>query len=184
MTAQNSPALLYLAAQHGCHGLLEDILAKFPDLGKLLNTPDALQCWTPLMVASAEGYVQTVKIFTQLRADPAARDSKGWTTKDHAAFRGKLEIAEWFEDREAREHGRHSHFSVHNRGNTQHKTTLHSQSSYQRPLPVAKDKTQILLSLGPANTRSDLKGVDINPLLVYHGGDSCDHSGFRAPDTI
>lgn len=169
---------LYLAAQQGCHRLLEDIVAKSSDPGKLLNTPDTLECRTPLMVASAEGHIQTVKILTQLGADSATCDRKGWTAKDHAAFRGHLEIAEWFEDRGAHEQGRLSQCPVDKSEITHQKTTLHSPPSYQRPLPVAKDRTQILLSIGPANTRSSLEGVDISPLLFYHDGEPCDYSGF------
>ncbi|KAG7004715.1 glycerophosphocholine phosphodiesterase GDE1 [Physcia stellaris] len=174
----NVPTTLYLAAQYGCHRLLQDIVAKSSDPGKFLNTPDTLEWRTPLMVASAEGYIQTVKTLTQLGADSSTCDRKGWTAKDHAAFRGHLEIAEWFEDREAHEQGRISQYPVDKSTTMHQKTTLHSPPTYQRPLPVAKDRTQILLSIGPANTRSSLEGVDISPLLFYHDGAPCDYSGF------
>ena len=176
----NLQKAVLLAVQYGCQSLLEELFTRFPDTERLLNIPDASQCWTPLIIASVEGHFEIVKILVQSGADVALRDRKGWTAKDHAAFRGHLEIAEWFADRElpVREQMERSQNSVDTPEDTQRKATLSSLPSYPRPLPIANDETQILLSIGPANTRSKLQGVDLSPMLPHHDGRSCDYVGY------
>lgn len=53
--------------------------------------------WTPLFIACAEGHLEVVKLLLQAGASPTILDHRGWTAKEHAAYRGHLAVAEALE---------------------------------------------------------------------------------------
>ena len=165
---------LYFAAKYGCQEVLQEVLARVPQSDKFLDTPDSIG-WTPLIVACVEGHFGAVKILIQSGADPDLRDSLDWTAKEHAAFRGHLGIAKWLADLgEGEQVRRHPAFV----SGIDKKVSLRPLPSNQSQLPVAKGKTQILLTLGPSNTRSKLQAADVSPMLIYQNKSPCDHAGY------
>lgn len=145
---------VYVAAQSGSDLVLKDVLTRFPHHGKLLNTPEPLQGWTPLIVACVEGHFNTAKVIVESgAANPAIRDLSGWTAKEHAAFRGHLDIAKWL-----------AYLSE----NGQRSIPLRTLRSPRRRSPVTAETAHILLTIGPSNTRSGLQAVDINHMSIPH----------------
>ena len=169
---------VYLAAQHGCGRILKEMLSRFPNSKKLLDSPEPLQGWTPLIVASVEGRLEAVKTLIQAGANLALCDSSGWTAKEHAAFRGRLDVAEWLVSQEEGRQMRLVHVSASRAGKANCETSLHSMPLHQRSLPVAGKETQIMLGLGPSNTRSKLQPVDLSPMLIYRNEGHCDDAGY------
>lgn len=52
--------------------------------------------WTPLMVACANGHREVVSCLLEAGAEPESCDALGWTAREHAVFRGHLDIATLF----------------------------------------------------------------------------------------
>ena len=174
-TRPNCRTALYLAAQYGCQRLLEDMIEKSPDPNELLNLPHSLHGRTPLIVACVEGHLNAVKALTLSGADPSLCDSQGWTAKEHAAFRGHLDIAEWLVRMAPDERLQLRHAAA---IEIESKTSLRHLPLPQRQIPTAKDKTQILLTLGPSNTRSNMQAADITPMSVRQHEPSCNDAGY------
>ena len=166
---------LYFAARYGCQDLSQDIVARCASPQKLLNTPHSLHGWTPLIAACVEGHPSEVTILTVSGADPVLSDAQGWTAKEHAAFRGHLNIAKLLLRTTP---GNKVQLDYETAVETESKTPLRTLPSHRRQLPVAEEKTQILLTLGPSNTRSKKQVADISPLLVRQDGLPCDNAGY------
>lgn len=57
-----------------------------------INLAEKINGWTPLMVASIEGFRDIVVALLDAKADKERVDFNGWTASDHAIFRGHLDI--------------------------------------------------------------------------------------------
>ncbi|KAF2651232.1 GDPD-domain-containing protein [Lophiostoma macrostomum CBS 122681] len=58
------------------------------------DTAEAVHEWTPLFLACIDSHELVVKRLLQAGADPTLVDNIGWTTREHAAFRGHPAIAQ------------------------------------------------------------------------------------------
>lgn len=89
----------YIAAQYenkNCLGLL--IAAKSGD-GLDVNGAEEVYGWTPLVVACVNGNRDIIDMLLGAGAKQDIQDKCGWTAREHAAFKGHLEIAELLDAR-------------------------------------------------------------------------------------
>ncbi|WBW70913.1 glycerophosphoryl diester phosphodiesterase Gde1 [Schizosaccharomyces osmophilus] len=56
------------------------------------NTREAPFSWTPLMLASALGFSEIIKVLIQFGSSVDEIDASGWTAMEHAVVRGKMEV--------------------------------------------------------------------------------------------
>lgn len=166
---------LYFAARYGCQDLSQDIVARCASPQRLLNTPHPLHGWTPLIASCVGGHPSEVTILTLSGADPVLSDAQGWTAKEHAAFRGHLDIAESLLRTTTGDKVQPDYKTA---IEIESKTPLRGLPSHRRQLPVAEEKTQILLTLGPSNTRIEKQVADISPLLIRQDGSPYDTAGY------
>ena len=167
--------LLYTAARSNCDEVLYDTLTKFPHNENLLNIPESLHGWTPLIVACVDGCFSAVKLFTQSGADLDVRDLSGWTAKEHAVFRGHLEIAKWLAA--VGEEGHLPRYRVPTKGIWQEALPNPLPARHRR-LPTAARENHIMLTIGPSNTRGGMQAVDISPMLTYQDTSACDDANY------
>ena len=59
----------------------------------LANIVEVTFGWTPLFVACVDGHFNMVQLLVDAGADPSLADASGWTAREHAAFRGNIDIA-------------------------------------------------------------------------------------------
>lgn len=83
---------LYVAAQIGRKDYVKILLeAAFDQIA--IDVSETVYGWTPLFIACAEGHLAIVKLLLQAGASHTILDHRGWTAKEHAAFRGHLAVA-------------------------------------------------------------------------------------------
>ncbi|CEP15880.1 hypothetical protein [Parasitella parasitica] len=89
-----------LADEDGETPLLFAIRSNFLDGVKVLiydghvdvNLAEKVNGWTPLMIASIEGFKDIVEALLDANANKDTVDESGWSASEHAVFRGFLEI--------------------------------------------------------------------------------------------
>ena len=79
---------LYITARSGDIELVELLLSS----SAAPNQPENIKRWTPLIIASIEGHATVVELLLEAGADKQQKDCRGWTSSDHAAYRGHMEI--------------------------------------------------------------------------------------------
>lgn len=149
---------LHVAAREGRHDLLRLILESNGQLLNVINVPEPQLGLTPLMIGCIHGHLEVIKQLLAYHVDHTAVDSRGWTAKEHAAFRGHLDVARMLPtatrvDRDDRSH-----------------PSLDPYPSDELPIALEKasgelDQNQIILTLGPANTRDPSKPVELHQVL-------------------
>ena len=166
---------LYCAAQDGHEDIVRAILASTAQSQNLVNLAETINGWTPLFVACINGHLPVVKLLLDAGSGPGMCDLAGWTEKEHAAFRGHMKVAELIASHGAGDNGDSASSVILRRGIVRPgellKSTLGSEmktSSRLKPSGNApkhpwtqRNSSQILVTLGPANTRSSLKAVDL-----------------------
>lgn len=85
---------LYLAAQIGRADYMKVLLEAASHQSANIDVYDTVYGWTPLFVACAEGNLAVVQLLLQAGASQIILDYRGWTAKEHAAYRGHLAVAE------------------------------------------------------------------------------------------
>ncbi|POS87481.1 hypothetical protein EPUL_002344 [Erysiphe pulchra] len=83
---------LHIAARFG-HLKCAKILFKCKNQKIDLELTEKSFSWTPLHVASVDGYLPIVELLVEKGANPNKLDASGWTAKEHAALRGHMDIA-------------------------------------------------------------------------------------------
>ncbi|KAK4515235.1 uncharacterized protein ATC70_002845 [Mucor velutinosus] len=89
-----------LADEDGETPLLFAIRSRFLEGVKVLiyeghvdvNLAEKVNGWTPLMIASIEGFKDIVEALLEAKADKDVVDQNGWSASEHAVFRGYLDI--------------------------------------------------------------------------------------------
>lgn len=171
---------LYLAAQDGHENAVKAILDSTASSQDLLNLAELVNGWTPLFIACIKGYLSIVKLLLEAGAEQRMYDLAGWTEKEHAVFRGHMKVAELRAAYGAGDHNAAASSATVRNGMVTRgelvKCAVRKQlrtSSRLEPSAVTsnlictqRDSSQIYVVLGPSNTRSNLKPVELtNPLL-------------------
>ena len=89
---------IFLAAQHGQAKMVKTLVK----MSAKISLSETTRAWTPLIVACVHGHQDVVDILLQAGADISTCDLRGWSAKDHAAFRGYLKIVEALQQQEER----------------------------------------------------------------------------------
>ena len=171
---------LYLAAEDGHENAVRAILDSTARSQDLLDLAEPVNGWTPLFIACINGHLSIVNILLEAGAEQRMCDLAGWTEKEHAVFRGHMKVAEILAAYGARDHNAAASSAILRTGMVRHgepvKCAVRQQlqtSSRLEPSAVIsnlfgtqRDSSQIFVTLGPSNTRSNLKPVELtNPLL-------------------
>lgn len=85
---------LYIAARIGRADYMKVLLKPASDQTASVDACETVYGWTPLFVACAEGNLAVVQLLLQAGASQTILDYRGWTAKEHAAYRGHLAVAE------------------------------------------------------------------------------------------
>ncbi|KFY97528.1 hypothetical protein V498_02020 [Pseudogymnoascus sp. VKM F-4517 (FW-2822)] len=88
---------LYIAAKIGREDYVTTILKASPNQA-VIDIFETANGWTPLFVACARGHLEIVELLLNAGASQTILDHRGWTAKQHAAFRGHLAAASILED--------------------------------------------------------------------------------------
>ncbi|KAK2808001.1 hypothetical protein FQN50_005083 [Emmonsiellopsis sp. PD_5] len=84
---------LYAAAQIGRQDYVESLLDQECSC---IDCVEPVHGWTPLFIAAIEGHDEVVRLLLHRGANQDIQDHRGWTAREHAAFRGRLSIALMF----------------------------------------------------------------------------------------
>jgi len=167
--------VLYLAVQDGDENAVKAILASTPKGQDPLNLAETVNGWTPLFIGCVNGHLPIVKLLLEAGAEQRLCDLAGWTEKEHAVFRGHMKVAELLAAHGAGYHRAPASGGILQTGivcpGEPSKCALKSQariSSRLEPSEITpnghrmqKDSSQTFVTLGPSNTRSDLKPVEL-----------------------
>lgn len=88
---------LYIAAKIGREDYVNTIL-KASTNQAVIDIFETVNSWTPLFVAYARGHLEIVELLLNAGASQTILNHRGWTAKQHAAFRGHLAAASILED--------------------------------------------------------------------------------------
>ncbi len=191
MTIHNSDAsirdssgrtILYRAAQDGDEYAVRAILDSTAESQGLLNIAETVNDWTPLFVACINGNRSIVKLLLDAGAEQRTCDLAGWTEKEHAVFRGHMKVARLLAAYGARSHTTPMSNAVLRVGmvrpgeslkrasQSQARTASRLEPSVmtQNGFGMQKDSSQIFVTLGPSNTRSNLKPVTLTKRSYDH----------------
>ena len=164
---------LYVAARTGRRSLVE-ALVQSPSFQKNhLHLVESQNAWTPLTVACLQGYLDIAKLLVHEDANTLAKDRRGWTAADHAAFRGHLRIAAWLTTI-VHNHERDTNAISPSDTYTRHLTAAKDcklevpvalqarpESTIRRRCEEGEETSYIIIRLGPANTRSAAKPIEV-----------------------
>ena len=172
----SEPSVLYLAARDGHEDVVKVILASAIMSKNLLNKAETSNGWTPLCIACINGHLPIVKLLLEAGAERRLCDLAGWTEKEHAVFRGHMKVAELLS---ASEYGDYENplssrilrAGIVRPGDSLRctlKKEIKAASRLEAPATtpsvcrLPQDRSQILVTLGPSNTRCNLKPVDLH----------------------
>ncbi|KAI1085612.1 GDPD-domain-containing protein [Whalleya microplaca] len=88
---------LHVAAQFGREDYVKTLLQTMSEVQLHVDVSDSTLAWTPLFIACSMGHRHIVKSLLKAGASQTLVDNLGWTAKEHAVYRGYLDIAELFE---------------------------------------------------------------------------------------
>ncbi|KAL9010794.1 MAG: hypothetical protein Q9173_004300 [Seirophora scorigena] len=156
---RDGETVLHIVARNGNVEMLTCIrdLAALQGLG---DRQEMTYGCTALMTACAGGFEPVVKALISAGADPNIVDARGWTAKEHAAFRGHLGLFKYLNtawppeetatrsasDSDEVEEEKHKELSLLSKGGDQLDTI----------------QAQIQVSLGASNTRSNTKLLELH----------------------
>ena len=175
----SEPSLLYLAARDGHEDVVKAILASATMNNDILNKAERSNGWTPLFIACITGNLPIVKLLLEAGTERRVCDLAGWTDKEHAVFRGHMKVAELLA---ASEFGDYEHplssrvlrTGIVRPGDNLRctlKKDIKAASRLEAPGTTPsfsrspQSCSQIFVTLGPSNTRSNLKFVELDRQL-------------------
>jgi glycerophosphodiester phosphodiesterase len=85
---------LHVAARFGNRDCAEILLQGTADQKADFELTEKNFAWTPLHIACVDGQLSIVELLIEAGADLKKLDASGWTSKEHAALRGHMVIAE------------------------------------------------------------------------------------------
>ena len=174
--------LLYCAAQDGDENAVRVVLASKAKSHELLNLAETTNGWTPLFVACINGHLPIVRLLLEAGAEQRMCDLAGWTEKEHAVYRGHMKIAGILAAHAAGDYREPASSIILRTGIVRPgellKCALRGEmrtASRLKPLATTptcawtpRDSSQLFVTLGPANTRSDLKPIELTSRLFDH----------------
>jgi glycerophosphodiester phosphodiesterase len=83
---------LYVAAKLGRDDYVKLLLQATLNM-QVIDSAEYAYGWTPLFVACVEGHLAIAELLLHAGASCTRVDTRGWSIKEHAAFRGHLELA-------------------------------------------------------------------------------------------
>ncbi|KAK0508799.1 hypothetical protein JMJ35_009075 [Cladonia borealis] len=169
-------SLLYLAARDAHEDVVKAILASATMSNDLLNKAEASNGWTPLFIACINGHLPIVRLLLEAGAERRLCDLAGWTEKEHAVFRGHMKVAELLAAAEFGEYEKPLSSVTLRAGIVRPgdslrctlKKEIKAASRLEAPETIPsfcrlpRDCSHIFVTLGPSNTRSHLKFVDLD----------------------
>ncbi|KAL8866928.1 MAG: hypothetical protein Q9174_005992, partial [Haloplaca sp. 1 TL-2023] len=184
--AHESETALHTAILQNQPNVLDRILSS-GNSSALLDSMQAVNGRTPLIVACMEGHEPAVCLLLEHGANVFLSDQAGWTAKDHAAYRGFLPICRLIDT--ANEH-RRSGFGDSPR-KTVEKTALRNNENVAAAASVAPWKTfdaptnpvqargRILVNIGVSNTRSNTNAVTLDLSPWHRGSEAREQAGLE-----
>ena len=174
--------VLYRAAQDGQENTVRDILDSTADTQGLLNLAETVNGWTPLFIACINGYLSIVRLLLEAGAEQRTCDLAGWTEKEHAVFRGHMEVAKLLAAHKSGGHESPTSSAVLQigmvrpgeslkcvlQGQTRTASLLEPSGMTQNGFEMKGNSSQVFVTLGPSNTRSNLKPVELNNRSFEH----------------
>ena len=174
--------ILYRAAEDGHENAVKAILASAARKQDLLNLAETVNGWTPLFIACVNGRLPIVKLLLEAGAEQKLCDLAGWTEKEYAVFRGHMKVAELLAAHGASDYRATESSGILRTGIVrpgeplkcalQNQTRISSRLEPSEMTPnyyrMQKDSSQIFVTIGPSNTRSNLKPVELTNQSFYH----------------
>lgn len=137
--------------------------------------------WTPLFVACVSGHLEIVELLVAAGADTERYDLSSWTAKEHAAFRGHIDIASRLAELAPRPIRRQVEAPVPLSTSPPQRSSLEEsrpkgptreKSSFQKPPEPVKSfghrylvkETMVLVSLGSMDMRKDVAAVKLDDI--------------------
>ena len=159
------PTRLYLAAKANDTTIVRAILASPVARDGQLNVFETARGWTPLIVACVKGLAPIVEMLIEAGADQGLLDFAGWTAKEHAVFRGHLQVGKLLATQ-----GFGARCAPAGR----------PQPLARRPVYYRKQmsSSQIFVYLGPSHTRSTLEPVELAGHSLTRNMAAGDKTGF------
>lgn len=175
-------SILYRAAEDGRENAVKAILASAARKKDLLNLAETVNGWTPLFIACVNGRLPIVKLLLEAGAEQNLCDRAGWTEKEYAVFRGHMKVAELLAAHEASDHKATKSSVILRTGivrpgeplkralQSQTRTSSRLEPSEMTPnyYQMLRDSGQIFVTIGPSNTRSNFKPVELTDQSFYH----------------
>lgn len=126
--------------------------------------------WTPLFIAAVEGFEDIVCLLIEYGANAMLTDNSGWTAKEHAAFRGHLQVAKNlpmpdFNDRTAVPDDKdilNQDTFTRKREQYSKLSPLSSPKAFENKFLETEGECLVLLTLGS----KDLRQRDLNPVTL------------------
>lgn len=89
-SVESKETALYIACKYNLKGSVESLLSSGADT----ELGEATFGWTPIFVASANGYNDIIDLLIKNNAKYYIQDESGWTPREHAALRGHIEVVD------------------------------------------------------------------------------------------
>lgn len=173
---------LYIASREGYDDLVKTLLDPPAPQRIDIDLAENTRGWTPLFIACVEGHLSTVEHLLEAGANPRLCDCFGWTPKEHAIFRGHMRMVDLF-----------ARFRPNCSSSLPHSTALKATTivigtsltsstekrqvtaSELKPSGICRSRymtddldSQILVKIGPSNSRNKSKAVDLEGFLNPH----------------
>lgn len=156
----NDQTALFLAVQTGHTNHVISILEanKQRQLNLDIDAQEAIRGLTPLMVACRQGHRPTTAMLLSNGADPSVKDFRGWSAKDHAAFKGWEMIVSDL-------------MAVESRSSIDRSPILPTSGWRCSSFPpytennAPSDSAQIFVNLGALDTYNHVPPMDLSPLV-------------------
>lgn len=173
---------IYTAAKNGRVNYVKALIELSSSHSIDFDLRESVRGWTPLFIACVEGHLPVIKLLLDAGANPRVYDFSGWTVKEHAVFRGHMRIASWLTKFTPAE----LDFPFNNvksvavveflgpgsngvtQGKYDKKSSLMPPRASSHQFQTNKAESQILFTLGPSNTRTSLKAVELSTCLPGH----------------
>ncbi|CAI5759916.1 unnamed protein product [Candida verbasci] len=81
---------LYIATKLNLYGVVEFLL----ELNANTEIGESIFGWTPIFIASCEGFLSIVKLLIEFNVNYEIVDDSGWLPMEHACLRGHFEVAD------------------------------------------------------------------------------------------